>query len=564
VAAPVSISVVVPVFNGAKTLPTLVERCHASLVECASSYEVILVNDGSGDDSWARIEELASRDPAVRGIDLARNYGQHNALLAGIREARCEVVVTLDDDLQNPPHEIPILLAALMPDVDVVYGQPIAKRQGIPRRIATQLVVRALHLLGAKTATKVSSFRAFRTELREAFAEYASPDVSVDGLLTWRTDRFVSVRVQHDTRAHGESNYSLLKLIRHSLTMITAFSTRPLRIASGIGFLVILFGIFVLGYVLVRFILEGGSVPGFPFLASIISIFSGAQLFAVGVIGEYLARAYVQIMSKPSYTVRAQVGGEGGPITAEYEVARGRSDGFAETDPPCRMLEWDSEFWGFRVARVAAHRLNGDTARRVATWSDGAGVRCTFLLAAADDRVTDEAAQAVGFWPVDTRVTLQREPGPPSGNNRRQAVQIRPAVETDRDVVVALAASAHSDTRFFFDTGFPDGRAGVLYERWVCRGLDEADRQLLVAEEEGEILGYLLTTASPPSIDLIAVADRARRKGVGAALVDAAVEHSPTSPFEVVTQARNVAALRLYESAGFRVAKAEVWYHRWS
>lgn len=549
----------VPVFNGSATLLELVRRCHATLAECASAYELVLVNDASTDNSWPLIEELAASDPAVRGIDLARNYGQHNALLAGIREARCETIVTLDDDLQNPPEEIPALLAALTPGRDVVYGEPIAKRQGFGRRLATQAVVRTLRVLGGRTAPMVSAFRAFRTELRDGFADYIGPDVSIDGLLTWRTDRFASVRVQHDPRAHGESNYSLLKLIRHALTMITAFSTRPLRIASGIGFLAILFGIFVFAYVVVRFLLEGGSVPGFPFLASIISVFAGAQLFAIGVIGEYLARVHVRVMSKPSYTARAMVGGDRDPPAAEPTAAVDNDAG-----PPCRILEWDTAFWGFQVARVATDRLDPAAARGVAAWCDRAGVRCAYLLAAADDGETAAAAEAVGFRPVDTRMTLQRPAGTTQDSERLGGVHVRLASTSDRDRIAELARSAHTDTRFFFDPRFPRDRAAELYERWAYRGFDEAGRHLFVAEHEDEILGYLMVTDDPPSIDLIAVAEGARGKGVGASLVDAAVERFPAASLQVVTQARNVPALRLYEAGGFRATATEVWYHRWN
>jgi glycosyltransferase involved in cell wall biosynthesis/ribosomal protein S18 acetylase RimI-like enzyme len=553
-----SISVVVPVFNGSATLPELVRRCHATLTGCSSAYELILVNDASRDRSWPVIEDLATSYSTVRGVDLARNYGQHNALLAGIREARHDIVVTIDDDLQNPPEEIPTLLAALTPDRDVVYGTPIAKRQGLYRRVATLVVVQTLRLFGGLTAPMVSSFRVFRADLRDGFSTYTSPDVSIDGLLTWATDRFGSVPVRHDPRTQGKSNYSLLKLIRHTLTMVTAFSTRPLRIASGLGFLAILFGIFVFAYVLIRFFLDGGSVPGFPFLASIISIFSGVQLFTIGVIGEYLARVHVRVMSKPSYMVRAVVGGvTDGAQTAASDNGHPPS----KVEAPCELLTWDTEFWEFPVARVTKDRLSEDEASRVADWCDADAVRCAFLLAAADDDETAAAAEAVGFRPVDTRMTLERQGGPIEGD--AYPVRIRPAKPDDREGVVALARRGHGDTRFFFDRGFPRQRAAELYERWIDRGFDEDDRQLIVAERDGEIAGYIVLVDGPPTIDLIAVTDPARGSGVGSALVDAAIRRYPASPLRVITQARNVQAMRLYEKAGFRVLKSEVWYHRW-
>jgi undecaprenyl-phosphate 4-deoxy-4-formamido-L-arabinose transferase len=234
-----------------------------------------------------------------------RNYGQHNALLAGIRLARGEVIVTMDDDLQNPPEEIPSLLARLAEGFDVVYGTPRAMQHGLWRNAAsrfTKLVLQSM--MGAETASRVSAFRAFRTQLRDGFEGYRSPFVSLDVLLTWSTARFGHVEVRQEPRRAGESNYTFRMLVRHALNMLTGFSTWPLRLASLIGFVFTIFGIGILLYVVGRFIVLGYSVPGFPFLASIVAIFSGAQLFALGMIGEYVARIHFRTMDRPAYVVR--------------------------------------------------------------------------------------------------------------------------------------------------------------------------------------------------------------------------------------------------------------------
>jgi glycosyltransferase involved in cell wall biosynthesis/ribosomal protein S18 acetylase RimI-like enzyme len=552
------VSVVVPVFNGAETVAEVVERTREALAACSSRHEIVLVNDGSGDDSWERIAALSAAAD-VRGIDLARNYGQHNALLAGIRAARCELIVTIDDDLQNPPEEIPRLLEAIRNDCDVVYGVPAAKQQDLGRRVATQLVVRALGLLGGRTAPMVSAFRAFRADLREGFAAYTGPDVSIDGLLTWRTDRFRSVRVRHDRRRRGESNYSTVKLVRHALTMITAFSTRPLRIATSLGFLAILFGIAVFAYVLIRFFTEGDGVPGFPFLASIISIFAGAQLFAIGVIGEYLARMHVRVMSRPSYSVRAEVG-PGGPSPRRpgAEAAAG------DANDLCRVLAWDSEFWGFQIARVVPKALDREAAMRVENWCTENGIACAYLLTDAADGATAAAAAAVGFEAVDTRIALERPPGlPPPEGAEPSGLRLRSAGDADGEAVAAIAREAHTDTRFFFDPRFPDARAAEMYEAWARRWVEDGV-DLVVAERDGEVIGYVLTDGDPPRISLMAVAAGARGDGIGRALLAAAARRAPNGALAVVTQARNVDAMRLYEACGFRVAATQTWYHRWS
>jgi undecaprenyl-phosphate 4-deoxy-4-formamido-L-arabinose transferase len=300
-----SISIVVPVYNGELTVRHLISRLEPVLASQASSYEVILVNDGSQDKSWDIICDLAAQYPWVCGIDMMRNFGQHNALLCGIRAAKSEVIVTIDDDLQNPPEEIPILLGKLAEGFDVVYGTPHKEQHGLWRDLASQITKMVLQgAMGAKIARNVSAFRAFRAQVRDAFASYQGPFVSIDVLLTWGTTRFAAIPVKHDPRWAGVSNYTLRKLITHALNMMTGFSTLPLQIASIVGFGVTLFGIGVLLYVIGRYLVVGGSVPGFPFLACIIAIFSGTQLFALGIMGEYLARMHFRMMDRPTYMVR--------------------------------------------------------------------------------------------------------------------------------------------------------------------------------------------------------------------------------------------------------------------
>lgn len=302
---PDGISVVVPVFNSERSLPELLRRLSELLPTLTKSYEVILVNDGSRDCSWEVVCRSILRYPWVTGINLMRNYGQHNALLCGIRRARYRVTVTIDDDLQNPPEEIPRLIARLDDGYDVVYGTPQKQQHGLWRNLASRITKLALQTaMGAETASKVSAFRAFRTQVRNAFTDYQSTFVSIDVLLTWGTTRFASIPVQHEPRQVGLSNYSFHKLVGHALDMMTGFSTWPLQMTTLIGFGLTVFGVGVFIYVIARYIIAGGSVPGFPFLASIISIFSGAQLFALGIIGEYLSRMHFRIMKKPAYVTR--------------------------------------------------------------------------------------------------------------------------------------------------------------------------------------------------------------------------------------------------------------------
>ncbi len=229
---PCSLSIVIAVFNGASSIPELCWRLTEVLTARAAPFEIIFVNDCSRDHSWEVIERLAVDESSVRGIDFMRNYGQHNALLCGIRAAKYDVIVTMDDDLQHAPEEIPGLLERLNEGFDVVYGTPESEQNGFLRAIASYLTRLALRAaVGADVAKNVSAFRAFRTRLRDAFESYQAPFVSIDVLLTWGTTRFGAKKIPFQTRAFGASNYTFMKLVRHALDMMTGFRYR----ASAIG-----------------------------------------------------------------------------------------------------------------------------------------------------------------------------------------------------------------------------------------------------------------------------------------------------------------------------------------
>jgi undecaprenyl-phosphate 4-deoxy-4-formamido-L-arabinose transferase len=300
-----NISVVVPVYRGESLIEPLVERLAKALPKFSKKYEVLLVNDGSPDDSWGVIQKLARKHKWVKGIRLMRNYGQHNATLCGVRAAQYEVTVTLDQDLQHPPEEIPALLAKLE-KYDVVYGAPKKLPQGWLRNVVTANTKNILaRVMGVPSVKNISAFRAFRTDLRNAFANFQSPTLIIDVLLSWGTSKFTSVEVGIE-KPEERSNYGFSGLVKAALLILTGYSTAPLRLASVIGFVMTLFGLGVFLYVFyIYFAL--GSLPGFPFLASIIALFSGAQLFALGIFGEYLARMFDRSMDRPTYIVQESI-----------------------------------------------------------------------------------------------------------------------------------------------------------------------------------------------------------------------------------------------------------------
>ena len=301
-------SVIIPVYNGADTVPQLTERLQKVLPDLFTEYEILLVDDCSPDGSWSVLKDLQQKDPEhVRAIHLSRNFGQHNATLCGIRMARYEICITMDDDLQHPPEQLPLLVAEYEKGYDVVYAVPKKLPHSWWRNLGSKMTKIILGRIMGIPIREIGAWRVFRTSLRDAFADYRSPEVYIDPLLSWGTKNFSHVYVEEDKREIGTSNYSFAKLVKASLLILTGYSTAPLRFASLLGFIFMLFGFAVLVYVLAVFFILG-STPGFPFIASIISIFAGVQLFTLGIIGEYLARVYDRASDRPPYVVREVAG----------------------------------------------------------------------------------------------------------------------------------------------------------------------------------------------------------------------------------------------------------------
>ncbi|MCK0113503.1 glycosyltransferase [Ornithinimicrobium sp. F0845] len=312
-----NVSVVIPCYASERTLPDLVAGLHDALGGPAhqqvEDYEVILVVDGSPDATFAVARELERESPRVRALMLHRNYGQHNALLAGILRARYEVVVTMDDDLQHRPTEVHKLLAPLAdPLVDLVYGVPVVEEHGFWRSLASRSVKAGLALADVPNANDVSAFRAFRTQLRSGFGHAADAFVSIDVVLSWTTLGVRRVDVEMDERTIGQSNYGFRRLIRHTLNMVTGYGTVPLRLVTWLGIACFILGMGLLAFTLWGFVVGRTTVTGFTTLASMIALFSGAQMLSVGILGEYVGRLHFRSMHKPTFLVR--VDGEPGRV----------------------------------------------------------------------------------------------------------------------------------------------------------------------------------------------------------------------------------------------------------
>ena len=297
------ISLVCPVYCSAQTLRILVDEI-CTCLNGTHRFEILLIDDRSPDSSWLEILQISKENSAVRGIRLGRNVGQHGALLAGIRSARFDKIVTIDDDLQNPPSEVIRLVQALDSNGGVVYGVSTDVKQKLWRK-ASSVGAKQLFkkFLGFDSAVNISSFRAFETNLRDAFSGEIGPSVSIDSLLTWSTSTFHSIDVQHHPRLQGKSHYSFRKLVRFMIDTATGYSVVPLRLATTLGSIVIVLGFVMFLWVTLRPLLTGVSVPGFPLLAASLAIFSGTQLLVLGILGEYIGKMHFRVMNKPSYVI---------------------------------------------------------------------------------------------------------------------------------------------------------------------------------------------------------------------------------------------------------------------
>jgi undecaprenyl-phosphate 4-deoxy-4-formamido-L-arabinose transferase len=293
------ISVVIPVFQTTSTLVELVSRIKATL---HSNFEIILVDDGCPAHIWEEIVRLGSDQ--VRGIRLYRNSGQHAAVLAGVRAARFSTTVTMDDDLQNPPEEIPKLIAGLQSTVDVVYGRGPRMSHSLMRRALSatglRLISRFSHTV---TPFHMTSFRAFRTEVRSAFDGYTGPETSFDALLSWVATEYVIVETEHAPRLVGKSNYTFRKLAEVFVREFITYSTFPLRVATSIGLILVALSVGALGYVIAITLISDDDVPGFGFLASFLSIIVGSQMIFLGLIGQYVEQIHNRVMRKPAYVI---------------------------------------------------------------------------------------------------------------------------------------------------------------------------------------------------------------------------------------------------------------------
>ena len=300
------VSVVIPCYSTGVRIERLVSSIEASMAQFPNTaFEIVFVVDGSPDNTWDFVVAACKSHENVHGINLMRNFGQHAALLAGIRRACGNVIITMDDDLQHDPNDIHKLLAALTSEYDLIYGVSSIEEHSFMRNTSSKMYKWiAQHLLGLGNARNITAFRAFRRELAFSFDQVEDPFAPLDVLLSWSTTRISFQIVEMHEREDGKSGYSFRKLVSHAINAITGYSIKPLRMVTYLGLLTFTISLFFLINLVLRYLAGDITVAGYPSLAIMIALFSGAQLLSLGVIGEYLGRMHVRGMGKPRYVIR--------------------------------------------------------------------------------------------------------------------------------------------------------------------------------------------------------------------------------------------------------------------
>jgi len=297
-------SIVIPVFNEEDNLPELYQRLTKVMSALNANYEIIFVDDGSQDNSFQILKGLHEKDNNVKVIRFTRNFGQHPAVMAGFSAAKGDIMITLDADLQNPPEEIPKLIDKLDDGYEVVFGVFQRRKHSAFRRAGSSFAKWALVRILPGETTDLSGFRALRSYTVAQLKLLNEKSKFLDGLLCWMGYKVGKVEVAHEERHSGKTKYTPFKLLSLWLDMVVSFTNLPLKIAIFGGLFLGVVGLALALFYLIRYFLYGFGVPGFATIVILITFFSGVQLFALGILGEYIGRMNKEVKNKPEYIVR--------------------------------------------------------------------------------------------------------------------------------------------------------------------------------------------------------------------------------------------------------------------
>lgn len=300
------LSIVVPVYRSATILPQLVEQIDAEMCKegLADNFELLLVNDASPDNSWQIIRSLAAAHPFIKGISLRRNFGQHNAIMAGLNHISGEFVVLMDDDLQHPPQAIGEIVRTLAEGYDVCYTNYVNRQHALWKKLGSQFNDWvAARMLGKPKGLYLSSFKGLRKEIAQEIIRYDGPYAYVDGLILDVTRSITTIDIEHQARHEGEGNYNLRRSISLWMKMATSFSVLPLRLATYVGFAFAALSFVMIVFIIIQKLLHPEFPRGWASLIATILFIGGIQTICIGMIGEYLGRTYLKLNRKPQFIV---------------------------------------------------------------------------------------------------------------------------------------------------------------------------------------------------------------------------------------------------------------------
>ncbi len=299
-----AVSIIVPVFHGGRFLRDLYRRISQALETVDGEFEVIFVEDGGGDGSWEILKQLRRDHPETKILRLSRNFGQHNALMCGFSVARGRYVITLDDDLQFFPEDIPLLLHEVEKGYHVVFGYPAEKQHGLLRNLASAILQGLFRkIFGLPSGFRTSSFRVLRGEIVREMLHYRTPFPHVSAMAMSITRNATSIPVRHAPRADGKSTYSFRKLLKVTFNLLIHYSSLPLEYSCLFGALISVMSFSVGCWYLLKKLIWGVSPPGWTSLMVMLSLMTGTLLIVLAVIGEYLIRVLGEVSSRPQYVV---------------------------------------------------------------------------------------------------------------------------------------------------------------------------------------------------------------------------------------------------------------------
>ncbi|WP_395603964.1 glycosyltransferase family 2 protein [Pseudomonas sp. B21128] len=304
--ATLDLSIVVPVYRSASILPVLVQQIQESMDRegLSNKFELILVNDASPDNSWHVIQSLAETHEFIRGINLRRNTGQHNAIMAGLNNVRGRIVAIMDDDLQHPPSALSQVMRAVDDGYDVCYTRYMNRKHAWWKQAGSRFndFVATL-LLGKPRGLYLSSFKAMRREIVDEITKYDGPYTYIDGLILDATQSITAIDIEHQARHEGESNYNFRRLLSLWLKMATSFSILPLRFATYMGFSLAALSMVMVVFVVVAKLLHPEFPPGWASLIAVVLFIGGIQTLCIGMVGEYLGRTYLKLNGRQQFII---------------------------------------------------------------------------------------------------------------------------------------------------------------------------------------------------------------------------------------------------------------------